>query len=112
VCPSSFRRVCSSLVKSGVAYTAILCFTQPHTRYNYPHGWELMLGLSGIPSGLQFVGMLFQIESPRWLAKRYGRDAAVKALRRVRGPDRKAVDDEVDEILGTWLRGKGERVRG
>ena len=33
-----------------------------------------MLGLAGIPSLVQFIGMIFMPESPRWLGK-VGRDA-------------------------------------
>lgn len=31
--------------------------------------WRLMLGLSGIPSFVQLIGMFFMPESPRWLGK-------------------------------------------
>ena len=50
-----------------------------------PHGWRWMLGLSGLPSGIQLIGFLFMPESPRWLLL-VGRDAeATAVLRRTRG---------------------------
>lgn len=68
------------------------------SKVNYPHGWELMLGLSGVPSALQFIGMLFQIESPRWLAKHKGVKNAFQALLRVRTGGVDDVKLELDEI--------------
>lgn len=31
--------------------------------------WRIMLGLAGVPSALQLIGMFFMPESQRWLAK-------------------------------------------
>ena len=44
-----------------VLSTVIALLLQPN--------WRLMLGLSGVPSILQLLGMVFMPESPRWLGK-------------------------------------------
>ena len=31
--------------------------------------WRMMVGLAGLPSLVQLIGMFFMPESPRWLAK-------------------------------------------
>lgn len=57
--------------------------------------WRVMFGLAAIPAGLLFVGMLFQPESPHYLAAT-GRDGAA---RRILGRYREAedIDAEVAE---------------
>lgn len=46
--------------------------------------WRLMFGLAAIPAALMSIGMLFQHESPHWLAAHGQEDKAREALRRVR----------------------------
>lgn len=41
--------------------------------------WRLMLGLAGVPSTIQFIGMLFMPESPRWLGK-IGKDDITRGI--------------------------------
>ena len=45
--------------------------------------WRYMLGVAGIPSLLQAIGILFLCESPRWLYKERKNDKALKALQQI-----------------------------
>jgi sugar porter (SP) family MFS transporter len=58
--------------------------------------WRLMFGLAAIPAVLLFIGMLFQHESPHWLAMRGRDDEARRVLSRLREPGQ--VDPEIAEI--------------
>lgn len=48
--------------------------------------WRLMLGLAGIPSFLQLVGMFFLPETPRYLAKTEKNDRCEEVLTEVYKP--------------------------
>jgi SP family myo-inositol transporter-like MFS transporter 13 len=65
--------------------------------------WRLMLGISGVPAVIQFIGMLALDESPRWLFKYHRDTEAIQVLLRIRlhGDNRLVayIQDEIDEIL-------------
>uniref|UniRef100_A0A8D0AXH8 Proton myo-inositol cotransporter n=1 Tax=Salvator merianae TaxID=96440 RepID=A0A8D0AXH8_SALMN len=59
-------------------------------------GWRYMLGLSAVPSVIQFLGFLFLPESPRWLIQKGQTQKARRILSRIRG--NQAIDEEYDSI--------------
>ena len=62
------------------------------------HGWQLMLALAGVPAVIQFFGLLGAPESPRWLAKYKGKDAARRVLVKLRPSSSEALA-ELEEIM-------------
>jgi hypothetical protein len=66
-----------------------------------------MLGLSGIPSFIQFVGFIFMPESPRWLIVSAQEEKARRVLQSIRG--QLDIEDEYDSIKSTCLDAKEEQ---
>ena len=71
-------------------------------------GWRYMLGLSAVPSILQFIAFMFLPESPRWLINRNRQDEALVVLRKIRDSDH--VVDEIKMIVEDLTR--TEKVSG
>lgn len=55
-----------------------------------------MLGLTGVPSLVQFIGFLFLPETPRYLVRNGKEDMATHILQRIRG--RSDVSDDIKQI--------------
>jgi len=52
-----------------------------------PGGWRYMLGVAAIPAALQFIGVLYLPESPRWLVARGRVNDAKGVLERLRASE-------------------------
>ncbi|KAG8688238.1 hypothetical protein FRC11_005805 [Ceratobasidium sp. 423] len=68
---------------------------------NVPHQWRIAFGLQMLPGALLVAFMLFQRESPRWLAERGRDDECKEVLARLRGVN---VHDPVVEEEYTLIK--------
>ena len=69
--------------------------------------WRWTLGLSAVPATLQFVGMLFVAESPRWLVAQGQLGEAKRALTAIRGDAAVASRDLRDICVAVKNEPKG-----
>ncbi|XP_046906769.1 proton myo-inositol cotransporter-like isoform X2 [Hypomesus transpacificus] len=77
--------------------------------YLQKDGWRYMLGLSAVPSVIQFIGFLFLPESPRWLMQKGSTQTARRVLSQIRGGQ--SIEREYESIrtsIEEEEKGRGE----
>ena len=74
------------LVAFNVATITIAQLMASCLAYGIKPHWRIMLGLAGVPSMVQFIGMIFMPESPRWLGKVGQEDEQLKVMKLIYKP--------------------------
>ena len=95
--PKESRGALTSLMQLLVTVGILVAYVTDYALSD-SGAWRWMLGLGAVPAVLLGLGIYFQPESPRWLVKRDRADQARDVLARMRGADRGAVEQELDEI--------------
>jgi sugar porter (SP) family MFS transporter len=83
---------------SGIVITQVLGYFLSHGQM-----WRIILAVAGIVGGVQFIGLLFSSESPKWQADRgMVREARIN-LQRIRG-----ADADISEETSAWTAAEAE----
>ena len=94
VAPASVRGILVSLnaacITTGQFIALLICLALGNK-------WRWMLGLAGVPSFLQGVGILFLIESPSWLFKAGRHQTGIHAIKTLYVGDQSALDPIIKE---------------
>lgn len=75
----------------GILITQLLGYFLSHDSY-----WRVILAIGGVIGLLQAAGLLFSVESPKYLAEQGNPSLAKKTLRKIRGEDAD-IDDEIKD---------------
>ena len=91
------------LIASNVATITIATLSSSILAFLIRPNWRLMLGLAGVPSMTQLIGMLFMPESPRWLGKVGRPEDQLKVMKLIYKPAyldvaNKTLTDEVESL--------------
>jgi MFS transporter, SP family, galactose:H+ symporter len=107
VAPPDARGWQVSLFQLAITLGIVLAYLVDYALAPF-QAWRWMLGLAVVPAAVFLGGMWLLPESPRWLAGRRDREAALAVLREIRGTE--DVGLEMQEIEASLARGE-ERGR-
>jgi sugar porter (SP) family MFS transporter len=83
----------------AIAYWVDLAFATAHM------GWPPMYAVTAIPGTILFIGMLFNEETPRWLARQGRWDEAYQILEKLRGVQAKQEVEHIRVTLANQRKG-------
>ncbi|CAF0849621.1 unnamed protein product [Adineta steineri] len=84
IAPTNLRGMLSGFMTMGIVSGLFAANVANFFLQNYEWGWRLSNGVILIAPLILIVGIFFCPETPRWLFKKKGRDAAEKSLQRIR----------------------------
>uniref|UniRef100_A0A7S1APB2 Hexose transporter 1 n=1 Tax=Noctiluca scintillans TaxID=2966 RepID=A0A7S1APB2_NOCSC len=96
--PAHLRGALTSSFNFSINCGQVIACVVAGSLCHVPEGWRWMMTLAGVPAVVQFVGMLFLPESPRWFAEKGRREEALAVLVKLRKDPHKA-RVELDYIL-------------
>ena len=102
--PPSIRGLCVSFNQLAITIGILLSYVVDYA-FAGAGAWRWMLGLSAVPGVIQFFGMLFLPESPRWLIRMGKVGPAEKALKLIRHPEE--ISQEITEIQESFRYEEG-----
>ena len=99
----------TALITGGQVFSVILVFI-------IKPDWRVMLGLAGVPSTIQFIGMLFMPESPRWLGKVERTEKMKVIVKKIYKESHKdyaiqTIEEEVENLKAETRMTEMERLR-
>ncbi|CAF1021632.1 unnamed protein product [Adineta ricciae] len=102
IAPTNIRGMLSGFMQMTVVLGLFIANVVNLFLKDHPLGWRLSNGIILIAPIAIMIGIFFCPETPRWLFKRKGRDAAEKSLKRIRRTDNvsaelEAIDDAIKE---------------
>ncbi|UJR11478.1 hypothetical protein I4U23_015657 [Adineta vaga] len=107
IAPTNLRGMLSGFMQMTVVLGLFVANVVNLFLKDHPLGWRLSNGIILIAPLAIMIGIFFCPETPRWLFKRKGREAAEKSLKLIRKSDN--VDAELDAINDA-LQAEGNQV--
>ena len=98
-----FGALTQIMINLGILIASVLGYF-----LSYGTRWRVILAVAGGVAALQFLGLWFVVESPKWLAINGDVGKAKQIMARIRGKEN--FEDDVED-LGTAEEGQGKRTR-
>lgn len=106
--PERFRGAIATLNVLFITTGQFISYVVDLALFNVPnYQWRWMLGISAVPAVLQFVGMLFLLETPRWLISKGMLGEAKRALTVIGGDPAAAARDLRDICVAVKSEPRG-----
>lgn len=81
IAPLKWRGLLVSMNEMGIAIGILISYLMNYILIAVPNGWRYMFIISAVPAFLQFFGMFYLPESPRWLVNKDKDNQALEIIK-------------------------------